>query len=202
MKEILKTYLNRYTTLDEAAQQAILDDLRVEEYKKGTVLLRQGDVPSVCYFILRGCVREYATDEAGREVTSNFYTEEQAIAMFQRHRDDPSSAYAYACLEDTVAVVGALDVEQAMYDKHAQLEGMTRRMIEQNFALMQEEFAAFVASSPEERYLSLLKKRPTLIERVPQHQLASYLGVTPESLSRIKKRARESWRSSRAARRI
>ncbi len=188
MKQILKKYLDRYTTLDEAAQQAILDELRIEEFKKGTILLRQGDVPWACYFILKGCVREYTADETGRETTSNFYTEEQAIAMIQRHRDDPSSEYTYACLEDTVAVVGALDVEQAMYDKHAQLEGMTRRMIEQSFARMQEEFTAFVASSPEERYLSLLRKRPTLIERVPQHQLASYLGVTAESLSRLKKR--------------
>lgn len=95
MKEVLKTYLSRYTTLDEAAQQAILDDLRIEEFPKGTILLRQGDVPRDCFFILKGCVREYMADEAGREVTSNFYTEEQAIAMFQRHRDDASSAYTY-----------------------------------------------------------------------------------------------------------
>ncbi|TLS51623.1 Crp/Fnr family transcriptional regulator [Paenibacillus antri] len=188
MKEILKTYLTRYTSLDEAAQQAILDDLRVEEYKKGTILLKQGDVPDRCYFVLKGCVRQYTVDEDGRELTSEFYTEEQAIAMFHRHRGDPASEYTYACLEDTAAVVGALDIEQDMYDKHAQLEGMTRRMIEQSFGHMQEEFAAFVASSPEERYMSLLRKRPNLIDRVPQHQLASYLGVTPESLSRIKRR--------------
>lgn len=75
-----------------------------------------------------------------------------------------------------------------MYNKHPQLELMTRRMIEENFNQVQEEFAAFIASSPEERVKTLLMKRPTLIDRVPQHQLASYLGITPESLSRIKKR--------------
>ncbi|MNC80460.1 hypothetical protein D3C75_1332500 [compost metagenome] len=65
---------------------------------------------------------------------------------------------------------------------------MTRRMIEESFGQVQEEFAAFIASSPEDRLKKLLHSRPGLISRVPQHQLASYLGMTPESLSRIKKR--------------
>lgn len=65
---------------------------------------------------------------------------------------------------------------------------MTRKIIEENFGQVQEEFAAFIASSPEDRFKELLMKRPYLIDRVPQHQLASYLGMTPESLSRIKKR--------------
>ncbi len=59
-------------------------------------------------------------------------------------------------------------------------------MIEENFGQVQEDFAAFVALTPKERFKSLLMKRPYLIARVPQHQLGSYLGITPESLSRIK----------------
>lgn len=61
-------------------------------------------------------------------------------------------------------------------------------MIEQSFGELQDELASFIASAPEERYRTLLRKRPHLVNRVPQHQLASYLGITPESLSRIKKR--------------
>jgi CRP-like cAMP-binding protein len=85
-------------------------------------------------------------------------------------------------------VVGDLETEKDMYNKHPQLETMTRMMIEENLGQVQEEFAAFIASSPEERFKTLQMKRPSLIDRVPQHQLASYLGITPESLSRIKKR--------------
>ncbi|MNJ75007.1 hypothetical protein D3C77_720330 [compost metagenome] len=65
---------------------------------------------------------------------------------------------------------------------------MTRKMIEENLGQVQEEFAAFIASTPEERFRDLLRKRAYLIDRVPHHQLASYLGMTPESFSRIKKR--------------
>ena len=169
----------------------IVEELQIEEYKKGTVLLRQGDVPSKCYFVLKGCVRQHCIDESGKEVTSNFYTEEQAIANFNHHKQDKLSPHTLTCLEDCIVVVGDLYSEKDMYKKYSQLEEMTRQMIEYNFGEVQEELTLFIASTPEERYKSLLQKRPHLIDRVPQYQLASYLGITPESLSRIKKRLKQ-----------
>ncbi len=188
MKHLLLQYMTRLTSLSKVEQQAILDEILVEEYSKGTTLLKQGGVPGNCYFVLKGCVRQHAVDVMGRDITSNFYTEEQAISIFNAHKPDKSSEYTLTCLEDCVLVVGRLDTEKEMYAKYTQLETMTRRMIEESFGQVQEEFAAFIASSPEDRLKTLLHKRPGLIERVPQHQLASYLGMTPESLSRIKKR--------------
>ncbi len=75
-----------------------------------------------------------------------------------------------------------------MYQKYPELEKVTRSMLELSIGETQDETALFMSSTPEQRYLRLVQKRPSLINRVPQHQLASYLGMTPESLSRIKKR--------------
>ncbi|RAN91463.1 cyclic nucleotide-binding protein [Bacillus sp. SRB_28] len=191
MKEILMKYMTNLTTLSEEQRRMIVEELQIEEYKKGTVLLRQGDVPSKCYFVLKGCVRQHCIDESGKEVTSNFYTEEQAIANFNHHKQDKLSPHTLTCLEDCLVVVGDLYSEKDMYKKYSQLEEMTRQMIEYNFGEVQEELTLFITSTPEERYKSLLQKRPHLIDRVPQYQLASYLGITPESLSRIKKRLKQ-----------
>jgi len=188
MKEILLKYLNKFTTLNDVKKNAILRDILVQEYKKGTVLLRQGDVPTKCYFILKGCVRQYSIDEMGREITSNFYMEEQSISIFNHHKKDKSSAYSFTCTEDCILVVGDLDINKEMFTKYTQLESMTHKMIEEKLGEVQDEMAEFIASTPEERYKALLRKRANLVDRVPQHQLASYLGITPESFSRIKKR--------------
>jgi len=188
MKEILFKYMTRLTSMSEEEQQAIMNDIVVEEYKKGTMLLRQGEVPKKCYFVLKGCIRQYSVNEAGKEVTSNFYTEEQAASISNARRREKPSEYTLVCLEDAVLVVGDIAVEGDMYNKHNQLESLIRKMVEEKFGEVQDEYAAFIASTPEERFKSLLQNRPYLIDRVPQHQLASYLGMTPESLSRIKKR--------------
>ncbi|MCR8993881.1 Crp/Fnr family transcriptional regulator [Brevibacillus sp. 7WMA2] len=188
MKSTLFKYMSKFTSLSEEEQKAIAEDILIEKYKKGTVLLRQGNVPTKCYFVLRGCVRQYMIDETGKEVTSNFYTEEQAVSIFNRHQQNKPSAYTFTCIEDCIMVVGDLKVEKDMFQKHSQLETMIRKMVEENLGEVQDEWTSFIASTPEERYKALLRKRPHLVSRVPQHQLASYLGITPESLSRIKKR--------------
>ena len=119
----------------------------------------------------------------------SFFTEEQAVVNFYSDSQERVPVnYYLSCLEDCVLIIGEPNKETEMYKKFPKLEAITRMMVEQDFGKTQEAFATFVTSSPEERYLNLLNTRPDLLQRAPQHQLASYLGMTPESLSRIRKR--------------
>ncbi|OEH93095.1 Crp/Fnr family transcriptional regulator [Bacillus solimangrovi] len=188
MRDILIRYIKRFTDFTEGELETIVSDVPIEEFKKGTILLEQGEVPVKCYFVLKGCVRQFSINEDGKENTFNFFTEEQPVNIFNQHTLDKASKYSLSCTEDCVLVVGDLSIEQQMYDKYSGLETMTRKLFEENIGEMHDNFAEFISSRPEERYQSLLNNRPDLITRVPQHQLASFLGITPESLSRIKRR--------------
>jgi CRP-like cAMP-binding protein len=139
---------------------------------------------------LKGCVRQFVIID-GEEKTTVFFTEEQAVAFFSNHAEQRASKYYLSCVEDSTLIVGNLDLEQEMYQKFPKLAPITRAITEKDYGKTQEILASFITSSPEERYVNLLKTRPELLQRVPQHQIASYLGMTPESLSRIRKRVSE-----------
>lgn len=187
MNEALVKYLSKLESLSEQEVKDIAANIIVQTFKKGTVLLNEGEIASKCYFILQGCVRQYHLTD-GEEKTTAFFTEEQAVVSFSSYSQQIPATHYWSCEEDTTAIVGYLDKEQEMYQKFPKLVEITRAMMEQDFGKTQEAFATFIASSPEERYHLLLKNRPDLLQRVPQHQIASYLGVKPESLSRIRKR--------------
>ncbi|MDX8342211.1 MULTISPECIES: Crp/Fnr family transcriptional regulator [Rossellomorea] len=189
MKEVLIQYMKRFSDLSEPELEKLTVDVPVATFNKGTILLHQGEVPDKCYFVLKGCVRQYAVNENGVENTVNFFTEEQSVTIFPQQGADAGSKYFLSCLEDCTLVVGDLATEQEAYDIHPVLEVMTRKMMQEDMGAMRDDFSSFISSTPEERYHALKEKRPDLIDRVPQYQLASYLGIKPESLSRIKKRS-------------
>lgn len=188
MKKLLKQFIEKQAVFTEEEIVTIMHGIQVETFPKHTILLKQGEVSSACYFILRGLIRQYFIDEEGREITSNIFTEEQAVVLFHSYKNKLPSDSFIACSEDSTVIVGTLDSEASMYNEFPAIEKLTRSMVEKSFGAEQMDRARFMASSPEQRYKTLLATRPELIQRVPQHQLASYLGITPESLSRMKKR--------------
>lgn len=183
--EILK-YLSKYIVITEEIKSAIVEGVFIKKFAKGTTLLREGEQSNTCFFIIKGCIRSFYIKN-GEEKTIEFYTEEQSVTPTVYAKECPSD-YFLECIEDTIAGVGTPELETEMYHKFPQLESLTRALGEVLIAKNLESFAEYKMASPEERYLNLLKNRPDLLQRAPQHQIASYLGITPESLSRIRKR--------------
>jgi CRP-like cAMP-binding protein len=183
--EILK-YLSKYIPITEELEQELSKIEFIKFFTKGTILLEEGKISNECYFIIKGCIRSFYNKD-GEENTTEFYSEEQAVVPSAYGNKIPSKYYL-ECIEDTIAGVGTPELETEIYQKFPQIESLNRALGEVIMAKYQDTFAEFKMASPEERYLALLKNRPDLIQRVPQYQIASYLGIKPESLSRIRKR--------------
>ncbi|WP_052599825.1 Crp/Fnr family transcriptional regulator [Aureispira sp. CCB-QB1] len=187
MKEKIIEYMAQFEFFTTTEMEEIAAQLHIEAFPKGTLLLKEGEIADKCFFVLEGCIRQYYLVD-GEEKTTAFYTEKQAAVSFTSYAEQSPSTHYLVCVEDCILLVGNPTQEQAMYQQHPKLEAFIRLLLEQGFGKTQEQFANFISSSPEKRYCDLLKNQPDLLHRVPQHQIASYLGVTPESLSRIRKR--------------
>ncbi len=187
MEHKLINYFNKISTLSPEEANAISETILIKEYKKGTVLLREGETSQEAYFVVEGCVRQYYLVD-GEEKTTNFFTEGQwVVAVKSMSQGIPADHYI-DCSTDTKLVVGNRTKEESLYKNFPRLESISRKVMEQVFAEQQEFIAIYHTSSPEQRYLKLLKSRPDLFRLIPQYQIASYIGVKPESLSRIRKR--------------
>lgn len=189
MKEILENYIKQFTPdTDHKSLEIIMEQLHPVSYSKGELLVKQGEVAHNCYFILKGCMRLFFVDEDGNEHTSGFYIEEDSLSIRESFRHKKPSPFSIQCLEDTVVIEGDLDSEREMKTDFPLLQGMIQDVLEEELDKNQQLQSRFRSMSPEDRYRDFLKSNPGLAERIPQNMLASYLGMKPESLSRIKKR--------------
>jgi CRP-like cAMP-binding protein len=188
MEKKLLDYFNRLMPLLPEEREAIAATINIQKYKKGTMLLSEGQVSNAAYFVLDGCVRQYYITENGEEVTTNFYMPEQWVTTIQSFRNQTPSNHFLSCATDASLVVGNREKEDFLYKKFPRLETVSRLVMEQVFAEHQEQLANHLTNTPEQRYARLLEYSPDLLLSVPQHQIASYIGVKPESLSRIRKR--------------
>lgn len=187
MDNKLVNFFSRIMPLSDEEKRAITDSMVIKTFKKGTILLEEGKISTECYFVMEGCVRQYYVVD-GEEVTSNFFTEEQFVVSITSFSQKVPANHYFACCEDCTLVVANEQKEHDLYERFPKFETISRIVVGNNFGEQQEAMASYVTDSPEQRYAKLLKSRPDLFQRVPQYQLASYIGVKPESLSRIRKR--------------
>lgn len=189
MEKVLFDFISKYITLTEEEKNVLLSLKLFRTLKKGTILLEKGQRSKDSYFVLEGCIRVYYIID-GEEKTTAFYTEMDALIPHCVINKAPSD-YFVSCVEDCIITVSDTDMEAEVNSKFPKFEAMCRVMAEELLAKQQINFDEFKTSSPEQRYLNLLQKRPDLLQRVPQHQLASYLGIKPQSLSRLRARILE-----------
>jgi len=152
-----------------------------------TILLNEGEISRNGYFIKQGCLRLWF-DNKGKDITFQFFFEGEAVSSVESFRSGEPSLFSIESIEPTtVYVISKKSFEQIFVNDPVYVpllqETMVKRM--SHYSRL---FMSYIKNTPEERYRELLKNHPHIIKRVPQHYIASYLGITSVSLSRIRNR--------------
>lgn len=162
---------------------------RFEEKKipKKTTILSYGKVAREIYFIIGGCMRLYY-DKDGVDISAFFFTENMFAGAYDSFTSKTKSRHSIETVEDCHCLSINYNNLQSLYGELPKMNELIRKVLEKRFFELHQLFTSQILDSPEERYLNLLKERPDLLQRIPQHQIATFLGVTPVSLSRIRNR--------------
>jgi len=154
---------------------------------KKTDLLQAGKKAVEIYFIRSGCIRLYYVKE-GFDISAYFFTEKMFAGAYDSFITQLPSRHYLESIEDCELLYITYPKFQRLLHAHPEINEVIRKILEERFVDLHTLFTSQILNSPEERYRNLLAQRPDLLNRVPQHQLATFLGVTPVSLSRIRKR--------------
>ena len=178
-------------TPEEAEFIAEISEVR--EVKKGTLLQKAGKLATATYHVYAGCVREYCIKD-DEEITTEFYTTGDNMCDDASKLNKVPSLLNWECVVDSTVCVVPFDKELELFKRFPRLESLCRIEAEKKLGDYKQAVNTYHSSSPEERYHHLLATRPAIFELVPLYHIASYLGVKPESLSRIRNRMRNAAR--------
>jgi CRP-like cAMP-binding protein len=184
----LRTQLEKFVKLSEEEWQALLPCLKFETIPKKGFFIQIGQVANQIALVLNGSFRQYY-EVAAEEKTTYFYFEDMLVSAYFSCLTGQKSLLAIQALEDSEILWFKFSDWLELCDKYPNYQKLGRKIAEYIALGLEERMVDLLTLSPEERYLRFLssnKKR--IIERIPQHYVASYLGITPVSLSRIRNR--------------
>ncbi|MEK4510912.1 Crp/Fnr family transcriptional regulator [Paenibacillus sp. FSL K6-2524] len=152
-----------------------------------TTLLREGEIASRIYFINQGCLRLWFNDD-GRDITFQFFFEQQEVSSFESFYNNETSLFNIETVEFSHLITIEKENYLKMFKMIPQLKEYASEILAERFVNYTKLFLSRIKDSPQKRYMELCSQNPQLLERVPHHYIASYLGITSVSLSRIRNR--------------
>lgn len=187
MEQNFKTYLFDKMGVSTIAFKQLEPHIKIKKVLKGEQLLKAGDVCKHTFYVEKGVLRLYGLDENGKENILQFGTEN----WFVTDRDsvyfkEPSNYYIDA-LEDTTIILLDEDFVELVADLNQSFRKKNEKLLHNHIRHLNRRIHLLLGASAKTRYLEFIKLYPDVLLRVPQWMIASYLGITPESLSRIRK---------------
>lgn len=187
MYEILIENIFKKIVLNNDEQQLLKTFFIPKKLRKKQYLLQEGDVSKYLAFVEKGILRSYTVDEKGGEHIAEFAFEGWWIGdQFSFLTGEPSM-YNIDALENCELLLLTKQAEEQMLEKIPKMERFFRLLLQNHLIATQGRLVSSLSNSAEEKYKQLVNACPTIPQRVPQHMLASFLGITPETLSRLRK---------------
>jgi CRP-like cAMP-binding protein len=187
MLEQIKSFYQNFIRLSDENWMLLSSKLKVVNLKKGEKLHDVGEVCNYVTFVNKGLLRAYHVVD-GKEFIETFFIENEYLSDYCSFLTRSPGLLIVECLEDCELVLLDYDSVQELYESVDEFQKFGRLMAEYLFTMVSMRSNSLLFESPEQRYLNFQKENADLLQRVPQYMIASYLGVTPEALSRIRKR--------------
>jgi CRP-like cAMP-binding protein len=177
---------NSIYPVSQALQEVIRQNAGVVFFRKRSVILEHGKICRYCYFGVKGLVRAYYVKDSGHEVTSWFMKEGDIIISVQSFFRQEASHEVLEAMEDTVCIALRQDQLEQIYRVYPEFNYIGRKLTEEYYIQMENRAFSLRMDNATQRYQKLLQQHPDIITRVPLTHIASYLGISPSTLSRIR----------------
>ncbi|MEL7427444.1 MAG: Crp/Fnr family transcriptional regulator [Bacteroidota bacterium] len=180
-------YINARAPIERDLRAQLSDVFQTDQIDKAQLLVREGMVAHRIYFIQKGSARTYYLQD-GKDVTSWFYREGQLVTSWSSFYKRVPSFENVELTEDSVVVSLSFDELQTFYREHPKMQEFGRLMVEEQLIFLDYFYRGFMFMSAKEKYELLLSIFPDVTQRVNLGHIASFLGISQETLSRIRKR--------------
>jgi CRP/FNR family cyclic AMP-dependent transcriptional regulator len=182
----INTYVNKCTVVSPEEITLFNSLLEVKTVPKKTMLLQEGETCNFEAYITKGCIRTFYIDENGFEVTLQFAIEDWWVSdLASFHEQKPSSMFIET-LEESELLLLSPATKEMLLSRVPKMERVFRLMVQRNLSVLQSRLFKTITTSAQEKYLDFIERYPTIPQRVAQHYIASYLGISPEFLSKVR----------------
>ncbi|MEP6794907.1 MAG: Crp/Fnr family transcriptional regulator [Saprospiraceae bacterium] len=179
---------NSKVPLTQEEETVIKQYLTPKKLRKKQYLLQEGDVCKSIAFIEKGALKAYSVDDKGNEHIIQFGVERWLISDLYSFLTGEPATYNIDAIEDSELLLISKTAHEELLQKVPKYETYTRMNITGAFISMQRRLTSIISSPLEERYTNFAASYPNIVQRVPQHMIASYMGLTPETLSRVRQK--------------
>lgn len=190
MIEQFFTHTQKFVNFTEIEKELLKSSLNFRKVDAKTELVSYDKKSNELFFLLKGCIRKYYVKD-GEQITIHIMTENNFIGAFDSFVAGTKSKETIECLEPCEMLILKGEDLERLYKEIPLMNEFVRKILEQILIQFQQALMSFILDNPEERYTKLLTQNPEILQRVPQHMLATLLGITATSLSRIRKRISE-----------